>query len=89
MLFMYVEQNHKTWNEILPYATFAYNTALQETTRFTPFELVFGRPVTTTLDAMLPGHNDVVTGTDIDDFTQRAEEARQLARFVTKNGRPT
>lgn len=81
MLSMYIDLNHKTWDEILPYATFAYNTAMQETTRFTPFELVFGRQVTTTLDAMLPVDNGVLTGTEIDDFTERAEEARQLARF--------
>lgn len=89
MLSMYVDLNHKTWDEILPYATFAYNTAVQETTRFTPFELVFGRPVTTTLDAMLPVDNGMITGTEIDDIKQKAEEARQLARFRIRKQQET
>lgn len=77
---MYVDLEHKTWDAILPYATFAYNTAVQETTQVTPFQLVYGRTVTTTLDAMLPVDDDN-NPYDVDDFLQRAEEARQLARF--------
>lgn len=80
MLSMYVDIEHKTWDEILPYATFAYNTAVQETTRIPPFELVYGRMVTTTLDAMLPVDNDNYEPSDVEEFLQRAEEARQLAR---------
>lgn len=81
MLSMYVDLEHKNWDEILPYATFAYNTAMQETTRCAPFELVYGRSVTTTLDAMLPVDQGDMASTDTDDFTQWAEEARQLARL--------
>lgn len=33
----YVDLNHKTQDEILSYAMFTFNTALQETTRCTPF----------------------------------------------------
>lgn len=79
MLSMYVDIEHKNWDDILPYITFAYNTARQETTRMTPFRLVHGREVRTMLDAMLPHEPDEI-GTDADEFTQRAEEARQLAR---------
>ena len=55
MLAMYVDVGHKTWDEGLPYVTFPYNTAPQETTHthMTPFELVFARPASTMLDAML------------------------------------
>lgn len=80
MLSMYVDVEHKMWDEILPYVTFAYNTAVQEPTRATPFQLVYGRAVTTTLDAMLP-IDDYDYPPDLDDFLQRAEEARQLARY--------
>ncbi|GFW73446.1 transposon Ty3-I Gag-Pol polyprotein [Trichonephila clavipes] len=34
MLSMYVDVEQKNWNEILPFVTFAYNTAKQETTGF-------------------------------------------------------
>ncbi|XP_037572361.1 uncharacterized protein LOC119454528 [Dermacentor silvarum] len=81
MLSMYVDLEHKTWDAILSYATFAYNTAVQETTQVTPFQLVYGRIVRTTLDAILPVDADNNNPYDVDDFLQRAEEAHQLARF--------
>ncbi|XP_064479143.1 uncharacterized protein LOC135392357 [Ornithodoros turicata] len=74
----YVDVEHKTWDEILPYVTFAYKTAVQETTRFTPFHIVHGRDAATMLDAKLP-HEPSEEESDALDFTQRAEEARQLA----------
>ncbi|KAM7301434.1 putative histone demethylase [Ixodes scapularis] len=40
MISMYVDVEHKTWDEVLPHVTFAYNTAVQETTRAIPFQLV-------------------------------------------------
>lgn len=80
MLSMYVDVEHKTWDAILPYVTFAYNTAIQETTQMTPFELVYSRRPTTMLDAMLPHVEDDDLNADIQDYLQRAEEARQLAR---------
>lgn len=84
MLAMYVDVGHKTWDEVLPYVTFAYNTAPQETTQMTPFELVFGRQVATMLDAMLPHVEDDNIHADVASFLQRAEEARQLARMRIK-----
>lgn len=85
MLSMYVDVQHKTWDQVLPYVTFAYNTAIQETTRFTPFRLVYGREVQTTLDAMLPHDTDASLTSDAEQLTQHAEEARQLARIhITK-----
>lgn len=81
MLSIYVDIEHRTWDDILPYATFAYNTAVQETTRKTPFELVFGRAVVTPLDAMLPVDHISENDCDSTEYIQRAEEARQLARY--------
>ncbi|KAM7297650.1 uncharacterized protein ISCGN_022801 [Ixodes scapularis] len=81
MISMYVDVEHKTWDEVLPYVTFAYNTAVQETTGVTPFQLVHGRKVTTMLDAMLP-HEPADDGSDdAQVVAQRAEEVRQLARL--------
>lgn len=81
MLSMYADVQHKTWDQVLPYVTFAYNSAIQETTRFTPFRLVYGREVQTMLDAMLPHDYDALLTPDAEQFTQYAEEARQLARL--------
>ncbi|XP_077497792.1 uncharacterized protein LOC144108425 [Amblyomma americanum] len=74
---MYVDIEHRAWDEVLPHVTFAYNSAVQETTVFSPFRLVHGREVVTMLDTMLPHQQDVYAHAD----AQLAEEARQLARL--------
>lgn len=81
MLSMYVDVDHKNWDRVLPFVTFAYNTAVQETTGFTPFRLLHGREVTTMLDVMLLPDPFVTTTENAAEYAQRAEEARQLARF--------
>ncbi|UYV63284.1 hypothetical protein LAZ67_2003650 [Cordylochernes scorpioides] len=80
MLSMYVDVYQKDWDRILPFVTFAYNTAKQESTGFTPFFLVHGREAETPLDVLFPKLLP-----EDDDFIQtlgaRAEEARKLARI--------
>ncbi|GFX04171.1 transposon Tf2-6 polyprotein [Trichonephila clavipes] len=76
-----VEQ--KNWDEILPFVTFAYNTAKQETTGFTPFYLLHGREAETTLDTMLPFCPNDFDDNNITKIAARAEESRQLARVHT------
>lgn len=36
----------KTWAQHLPFVVFAYNTAKQASTRFSPFQVMFGRSAT-------------------------------------------
>ncbi|GFS41813.1 transposon Ty3-I Gag-Pol polyprotein [Trichonephila inaurata madagascariensis] len=50
MLSMYVDVEQTNWDEILPFVTFAYNTAKQETMGYTPFYLLHGREAETPLD---------------------------------------
>jgi len=40
MLSMYVDGEHKMWDEALPFVTFAYNVSIQESAGFSPFYLV-------------------------------------------------
>ncbi|GFW72388.1 hypothetical protein TNCV_704251 [Trichonephila clavipes] len=80
MLSMYVDVEQKNWDEILPFVTFAYNTAKQETTGFTPFYLLHGREAETTLDTMLPFCPNDFDDNNITKIAARAEESRQLAR---------
>jgi len=40
MLSMYVDGEHKMWDEALPFVTFDYNVSKQESTGFSPFYLV-------------------------------------------------
>ncbi|GFX20351.1 retrovirus-related Pol polyprotein from transposon 412 [Trichonephila clavipes] len=83
MLSMYVDVEQKNWDEILPFVTFAYNTAKQETTGFTPFHLLHGREAETTLDTMLPFCPNDFDDNNITKIAARAEESRQLARVHT------
>ncbi|GFX68294.1 retrovirus-related Pol polyprotein from transposon 412 [Trichonephila clavipes] len=83
MLSMYVDVEQKNWDEILPFVTFAYNTAKQETTGFTPFYLLHGREAETTLDTMLPFCPNDFDDNNITKIAARAEESRQLARLHT------
>ncbi|GFX10731.1 transposon Tf2-9 polyprotein [Trichonephila clavipes] len=83
MLSMYVDVEQKNWDEILPFVTFAYNTAKQETTGFTQFYLLHGREAETTLDTMLPFCPNDFDDNNITKIAARAEESRQLARVHT------
>lgn len=85
MLSMYVDVDQKNWDDILPFVTFAYNTAKQETTGFTPFFLIHGREAETTLDTMFPIHLEDTGYTDnyISQLINKAEESRNLARIRT------
>lgn len=50
MISMYINADHTNWDTILPFVTFAYNTAAQRTTGYSPFFLVYGRQPTSLLD---------------------------------------
>lgn len=62
--------------------TFAQNTAVQETTELTPFELVFGRRITTPLDDMLLV-NDRTTRSDC---TMLMTSSRKLRKLNSSHG---
>ncbi|UYV72237.1 hypothetical protein LAZ67_9002287, partial [Cordylochernes scorpioides] len=83
MLSMYVDVDQKNWDSVLPFITFAYNTARQETTGFSPFFLVHGREAETMLDALFPYQPDYGEDEHISHLMMDAEEARQLARLQT------
>lgn len=51
---MYCSANQNDWDLFLPHITFAINTCVHETTKMTPFELVFGRQVIYPAEAMMP-----------------------------------
>ncbi|UYV78858.1 K02A2.6-like [Cordylochernes scorpioides] len=67
---MYFDVEQKNWDSIFPSVTFAYNTARQETTGFSPFYLVHGREAEPMLDTLLLYQPDC-----------EEDEPRQLARL--------
>ena len=36
-------ETYDDWDQLLPFAIFAYNTSVHKATKFTPFEVVFGK----------------------------------------------
>ncbi|UYV79019.1 hypothetical protein LAZ67_17000657, partial [Cordylochernes scorpioides] len=81
MLSMYVDVDQRNWDSVLPYVTFAYNTAKQETTGFSPFYLVHRRDVETPLDT-IPTYREEANLEDyVECLVTNAEDARQLARL--------
>ncbi|UYV65636.1 hypothetical protein LAZ67_3004918 [Cordylochernes scorpioides] len=83
MIAMYASVEQKDWDVILPYVTFAYNTAKQDTTGFTPFKLIHGREVETTVDTLFPNPHEDLQEDYSQKIASRVEETRQLARLET------
>ncbi|UYV84530.1 K02A2.6-like, partial [Cordylochernes scorpioides] len=83
MIAMYVSFEQKDWDVILPYVRFAYNTAKQDTTGFTPFKLIRGREAETTVDTLFPNPHEDLQEVYSQKIASRVEETRQLARLET------
>ncbi|XP_075739383.1 uncharacterized protein LOC142784768 [Rhipicephalus microplus] len=81
---MYVYVERKTWDAILSYVTFAYNTTVQEAMQMTPYKLVYARSPATILDAVVSNVSDGVN-IDVTVYLPRAKKVRQLARLRIKN----
>ena len=52
MLRKFVDRGRKDWDEYLPYLLFAYREVPQESTGYSPFELLYGRRVRGPLDVL-------------------------------------
>lgn len=75
MLSFYVSTNQKDWDLYVQLTCFSYNTSRQETTRHTPFYLMYGRearlPIDTTL---LP---ETTTVPDVEQLLNRVKQCRE------------
>lgn len=83
MVSMYVADHHDNWDIILPYVTYAYNTARQSTTGHSPYYLLYASEPLTPLDTILPYQPDNFMQPYAEEIVSRAEDARQLARIRT------
>ena len=73
----YVSIDHKDWDKLVPYITFCINTSKQETTKLSPFELLYGRP------AILP--QDLVLSFDgFESIDSCNEYVRQVHSWLNK-----
>ena len=76
MLAKTVEEGGRDWDTRLPYVLFAYRTSMQESTKESPFFLLYGRDAQLPTEAALspPEDSEFV---DLDDY--RAEVAQKLS----------
>ena len=77
MLSMYVKGDQKKWDLFLPFMLFAYNTARQETTKHSPFRLIYGRDARIPIDLNLQLPSNFI---GYDGMEQRFNEARELVK---------
>ena len=74
LLRLLIKKNLKNWEEVIPYAEFAYNRAKHSTTQKSPFMVVYGFEPSTALDLLpLPLHERVNM-----DVSKRAEYMKNL-----------
>uniref|UniRef100_A0A1X7TVH1 Reverse transcriptase domain-containing protein n=1 Tax=Amphimedon queenslandica TaxID=400682 RepID=A0A1X7TVH1_AMPQE len=85
MLRSCTSRNPKEWNTLLPYLLFAYREVPQQSTGFSPFELLYGRAVRGPLDVLKESWEtkedhaeDIVTY--VTEMRSRLEEMSELAR---------
>lgn len=74
---IYVNKEQNNWDDYLDLAVFNYNTHVHEATKYSPYELVYGRR------ANLPsnGRNRVLTHTDIlNELSNRIKDLQRNAR---------
>ena len=64
MISMYIAGEQTNWDEPLPFICFAYNTARQESTGFSPFFLLYGREPNLPVDILLGSHPNPVWSSD-------------------------
>lgn len=83
MLAKYISSDHSNWDTILPFVTYAYNSAAESTTIFSPFFLFYGCERSCLLDTILPYRPDVSEYTSVSQLCTQAEECRPLARTFT------
>ena len=71
----YAQGNREAWDETLQEVVYAYNTAVQESTKHTPFEAMFGRV------ARLPVDFNATSNYDADEKLQEFIEAESQDTF--------
>lgn len=83
----FVNESQTDWDEWLPYYAFCYNTTPNTDVRYTPFELIFGKPPNLPQDIRNPSKVDPVYNTDLyyQELKHRLQKATITARqIITK-----
>ena len=87
MLGKFVSRNQKDWDDYLPYLLFSYREVPQESTGFSPFELLYGHHVRGPLDVLKEGwtreyESEVPVATHV---VQMRDRLHEMVEVVQEN----
>ena len=87
MLKTYVRSKPKTWDEYIPYLLFAYREVPNESTGFSPFELLYGRHIRGPLAVLKEEWEEPSTGQNsvLSHLLDTREKMKKMAEFATEN----
>ena len=79
----YVYETQDKWDASLPYATYAYNTTVQRTNEFSPYEIIFGKKASHLLTEQLANkpENDTVN----DYIARTRRQIQKICDIVIQN----
>ena len=87
MLVKFIVSKKESWQDFLDTCVYAYNTSCHDSTRFTPFELMFGRQVLLPIDVRSDAvevDEDILTACN-EEAVQRMTEAKQATLEKAKS----
>lgn len=76
MLSKFVSTDQRDWCQYIGHLTFAYNTAVQDTTKYSPFRLIYGREAVLSTEAQILRTNPYLT---IEEMLEKTLAARNIA----------
>ena len=89
-----LETSQKTdWKKHIPSLVYAYNSTPHESTKISPYELMFGRKAKLPIDAVFQQATDEITQTEtshteyIEELRTRMEKTRQIVKDYTDKSR--
>ena len=85
MISSYVQENQKDWDQNLDQIAFAYNTAIQATTKYSPFFLMYGRDPKIPLDLINKSKRIDFMFNEGDYVTELQNKLQSAFKIVTNN----
>ena len=86
MITCYVNKTHDDWDELLPLLTLAYNSAVHSTTKYTPYELMFGHKPKMPID-LIYQTPQINLKFDPDGYAEKIKETLKIAHERVRRNR--
>lgn len=83
----FINEDQSNWDEWLPYAMFTYNTTPHSATKFTPYELLYGRQAELPTSLNLPPQPNYTYDQYAHELKQRLRSTNLLARETLRSSK--